>query len=500
DTIIEKITKDSVENVMHNSMIPYAEHVIKDRALPRVEDGLKPVQRRILFTMHELGLTPDKPHRKCARIVGDCLGKYHPHGESSVYDALTRMAQDFIMREKLVDGHGNFGSIDGDSPAAMRYTEAKMTPLALEMLKDLDKNTVPFVLNFEDELKEPDILPSKYPNLLVNGASGIAVGLATNIPPHNLAESIDATIAMLKNPEIKIESLIKILKGPDFPTGGIVLEIDELCEAYKTGRGKIKLRGKINVENSSAGRKLLVISEIPYQVSKSVMLEKIQRLTISRPELFNFIYSIRDESDRSGIRAVIEIKKDYDPEMAINLLYKYSDLQTTFGINIVAIAEGKPKQLNLKEVLFYYIKHQKNVTLNKAKYEVEKNKTKAHIMQGLIIALNNIDEVIKLIKESKTPTDAKKKLAKKFNFTEVQAQAILEIRLQRLTNLEIKTLKLDYEKLLKIIDELEQIINDEKVLISTIIKELLIIKKNNISSRRTIISSDEIEHFDDESF
>lgn len=500
DTIIERITKDSVENVMHNSMIPYAEHVIRDRALPRVEDGLKPVQRRILFTMHELGLTPDKPHRKCARIVGDCLGKYHPHGESSVYDALTRMAQDFIMSQKLVDGHGNFGSIDGDSPAAMRYTEAKMTPIALEMLKDLDKNTVPFVLNFEDELKEPDILPSKYPNLLVNGANGIAVGLATNIPPHNLNESIDATIAMLKNPDISLDSLLKIIIGPDFPTGGIVVKSDELYAAYKTGRGKIKVLAKLHIEESVSGRKLIVISEIPYQISKSTMLEKIQKLTITKPELFSFIFAIRDESDRTGIRAVIEIKKDIDPQIAINLLYKYSDLQVTFGINIVAIAEGKPKQLSLKELIFYYIKHQKTVTINKTKYEIEKNKSKAHIMQGLIIALNDIDEVINLIKSSKTPSDAKKRLIKQYQLTDIQAQAILEIRLQRLTNLEIKTLKSDYEKLVKLIAKLDLILNDESVLISTIIKELNEIKKNNSVNRKTIISDSQIEEFPDEDY
>ena len=339
----EVIIQQPMEEVMHDSMLPYSEYVILERALPRVEDGLKPVQRRILYTMMELGLSPDKPHRKCARIVGDCLGKYHPHGDTSVYDALARMAQPFVMRGLLVDGHGNFGSIDGDSPAAMRYTEARMTPLAMELLRDIDKETVPFRLNFDDSLKEPDMLPGRFPNLLVNGASGIAVGLATNIPPHNLREVISATIAQIDRPEITTRELMQYVKGPDFPTGGLLIDNGELERAYETGRGKLQVRARMSVEDGPAGRKLLVLTEMPYQVSKSALLERI--LKLSEDKKVNGIYDIRDESDRTGMRAVIELKRDVDPERTLRLLYKYSDLQTTFGVNMVAIADGKPRQL-----------------------------------------------------------------------------------------------------------------------------------------------------------
>ena len=336
----EEIIVKNMADVLHDSMIPYSEHVILERALPRVEDGLKPVQRRILFTMHELGNTADKPHRKCARIVGDCLGKYHPHGDSSVYDALARMAQSFVMRAPLVDGHGNFGSIDGDSPAAMRYTEARMTELAAQLLRDIDKDTVGFHLNFDDTQKEPDLLPARFPNLLVNGASGIAVGLATNIPPHNLGEAIDAAAALIDRPSIDTRGLMQFLKGPDFPTGGILAADGELLQAYETGRGKLQVRARLHLEDGSAGRKLIVITEIPYQVNKAAMLEKILKVSEEKKALFSGIYDIRDESDRTGMRAVIEVRKDADPEKLLNALYKYTDLQVTFGVNMVAIAGG----------------------------------------------------------------------------------------------------------------------------------------------------------------
>ena len=365
-----RILQTSLEDVMHQSMMPYAEHVILERALPRVEDGLKPVQRRILYTMMELGNTPDKPHRKCARIVGDCLGKYHPHGDTSVYDALVRMAQPFSLRGPMVDGHGNFGSIDGDSAAAMRYTEARMAPLALEMLRDIDKDTVPFSFNFDDTLKEPDMLPARYPNLLVNGASGIAVGLATNIPPHNLREAIDAAILLMDNPNATTRDIMQVMPAPDFPTGGRLIRNEEIERAYETGRGKLTLRAKVHIEEGGAGRKLIVITEVPYQVPKAAMLEKILRLSEEKKSLLGGIYDIRDESDRTGLRAVIELRRDVDPMAILAVLYKYSDLQVTFGVNMVAIAEGRPMQLGVKALLSYYIDHQKRVVTRRTRYEL----------------------------------------------------------------------------------------------------------------------------------
>lgn len=492
DEIIEKITQVALEDVMHRSIIPYAEHVILDRALPRVEDGLKPVQRRILYTMYELAITPDKPHRKCARIVGDCLGKYHPHGDTSVYDALTRMAQDFSMRYPLVDGHGNFGSIDGDSPAAMRYTEARMCQLTQEMLRDIEKNTVPFVLNFEDELQEPDLLPSRFPNLLVNGSNGIAVGLATNIPPHNIVESIDATIAMLKNPEITIDELMQYVKGPDFPTAGIILDSDEIKKAYSTGKGKIVNRARAHFEPSQGGRTQIVITEIPYQVNKSEMLEGIQKLTESGSALSGKIYSIRDESDRNGMRAVIETKKDVDPNQVLSILYKKSKMEKNFNVNIVAIADGKPKQLNLKEIIFYYIQHQKSILTNRSEYDLEKAKARLNILDGFLIALENIDEVIKVIRESKNPKIANAKLCERFELNKYQAQAILEMRLQRLTNLEVIAIEKEHTQLLKDISYLNSILSSESQLTKLLIKELDEIKNKNGDSRRTSIEKDKL--------
>ena len=483
----ENIVSVPMEEVMHMSMIPYAEHVIMDRAIPRVEDGMKPVQRRILFTMNELGITPDTPYRKCARIVGDCLGKYHPHGDSSVYDALVRLAQDFSMRGTLVDGHGNFGSVDGDSAAAMRYTEARMTPLAMLMLKDIDKDTVPFRLNFDDTLKEPDMLPASFPNLLVNGAGGIAVGLATNIPPHNLRESINAVIAQIDNPDITVDELMKIIPAPDFPTGGILLNTPELRTAYETGRGKLLLRAKTHIEDGSAGRKLIVITEIPYQVNKSAMLEKILRLSEEKKAALGCIYDIRDESDRTGMRAVIELRKDADVDKVLAYLFKYSDMQVTFGVNMVAIADGKPRLLSLRRMIRYYIRHRKNVITARTQYELDKAKARAHILEGLMIAVDNLDEVIQLIRKSENPKAAKAGLMERFGLTEIQAQAILDMRLQRLTGLEILALRKEYAELLKTIAELEAILNNEKKLMNVIKKELQAVADQFGDERRTTI-------------
>ena len=482
-----RIIDINMEDVMHNSMMPYAEHVILERALPRVEDGLKPVQRRILYTMMELGTTPDKPHRKCARIVGDCLGKYHPHGDSSVYGALVHMAQDFSMRCPLVDGHGNFGSIDGDGAAAMRYTEARMTPLAMEMLKDIEKDTVPFRLNFDDTLKEPDMLPARFPNLLVNGAGGIAVGLATNIPTHNLGEAVRAVIAQMENPDITLDELMQILPGPDFPTGGIVLNNEEIRRGYETGKGKLTLRARIHVEDGASGRKLLVITEIPYQVNKAAMLEKIQKLSEEKKAALSGIYDIRDESDRTGMRAVVELKRDVDPMRVLAYLYKYSDLQVTFGVNMVAIVGGKPKQLSLKELIASYIEYQKRVVTRRTEYELKQAKARAHVLEGLMIALDNLDEVIALIRASKSPKEARIGLMERFALTEIQAQAILDMRLQRLTNLEIEALRKEYADILKLIARLEGILKSGKKLTDVIRKEMEAIAQEYADERRTTL-------------
>ena len=483
----EEIIQRNMEDVMHESMMPYSEHVILERALPRVEDGLKPVQRRILYTMHELGNTPDKPHRKCARIVGDCLGKYHPHGDSSVYDALARMAQPFVMRAMLVDGHGNFGSIDGDSPAAMRYTEARMTDAAMAMLEGIEKDTVGFHLNFDDTQREPDLLPARFPNLLVNGASGIAVGLATSIPPHNLGEAIDATIAQIDNPRITAREIMQIMPAPDFPTGGVLAMDDELTQAYETGRGKLKVRAKVHIEDGSAGRKLIVVDEVPYQVNKAAMLEKVLRVSEEKKGVFSGIYDIRDESDRMGMRAVVEVRKDADPEKILNALYKYTDFQVTFGVNMVAIAEGKPRQMGIREIIGHYIQHQKNVVTRRTQYELQQAEARAHILEGLIIAVDNLDEVIKLIRGSKTPKEARDKLMERFALTQVQAQAILDMRLQRLTNLEVLSLRKEYEDLTKLIANLKAILSSERKLMGVIKKELEQVRERFADARRTLL-------------
>ena len=431
----------SMSEVLHESMIPYTECVVMDRALPRVEDGLKPVQRRILYSMLELGVTPDKPYRKSARIVGDCLGKYHPHGDSSVYDAMCRMAQDWVLRAPLVDGHGNFGSIDGDSPAAMRYTETRMTPLALELMRDLDKDTVRWSLNFDDTLKEPDMFPGRFPNLLINGATGIAVGVATNIPPHNVGETIDGVVAYINNPNIKLDQMMKIIKGPDFPSGGEIIDEDGgLEQAYRTGKGKILIRSKVFIEKSG-DKSNIVITQLPYQVNKAQLLQKIAELKEQNKDKFASITEIRDESDRNGMRAVIRLKKEADPKKILEQLFKATNLQISYGINMVAIAGGKPKLLGLLDIISYYAQYQREIIVRRTKYELNQARERAHIVEGLLIAIKNIDEVIKIIKKSATTTEAKQRLRDRFSLSEKQAQAILDMRLARLVHLEVDKLE-----------------------------------------------------------
>ena len=477
----------SMDDVMHQSMLPYAEHVILERALPRVEDGLKPVQRRILYTMMELSLAPDKPHRKSARIVGDCLGKYHPHGDTSVYDAMVRMAQDFNMRVPLVDGHGNFGSMDGDTAAAMRYTEARMTPAAMQLLRDIDKDTVKFGLNFDDTLKEPDLLPGRFPNLLINGSNGIAVGLTTSILPHNPHEAIDAVIARIKNPEITVDELMKIMPCPDFPTGGYIINSPEIKASYETGRGKLINRAKTHFEPLKNGKTNIVITEFPYQVNKASALEKILGLVQTKKVQFSGISDIRDESDRTGIRAVIEVKKDADPQKVLNALFKYSDLQKTASVIMVAIADGKPKLLSLPEMLDYYIKHQENVVTRRCSSELEQAERRAHILQGLMIALLNIDEVIALIRASKSPKEAKQGLMERFDLTAIQADAILDLRLQRLTNLEQLEIERECKDTEKQIKRLKDILGSKSKLDKLIVDELTEIRGIIDSERRTVL-------------
>ena len=452
----------SIEEVMPGSMLPYAEFVILDRALPRVEDGLKPVQRRILYTMYEMGLTPEKPHKKSARIVGDCMGKYHPHGDSSVYDAMVRMAQPFNMRMTLVNGHGNFGSVDGDPAAAMRYTEARLEPLALELLKDLDMETVPFSFNFDDSLLEPDLLPGHFPNLLVNGANGIAVGLATNIPTHNLGEVIDGCCAYIDKPAMSLNEMMKYIPGPDFSTGGYIIA-NELKQAYETGKGKITMRAKYNVEQGEYGKKLIVITELPYQTNKAELLRKIMLLREDKKELLSGIAEIVDESDRSGMRAVIAVKKDGDVDAILNFLFKYTDLQCTFGINMVAIAGGKPRQLGLLDIIKYYTQYQRSVVLRRCKYELKEALARCHILEGLIIGVHNVDEVVKIIKTSESTPDARRRLMERFELSEKQAQAILDLRLARLAKLEVTKLEKELADLRKRIEELEKIIADKNL-------------------------------------
>lgn len=480
-----RILPIEIAEEMKKSYIDYSMSVIVGRALPDVRDGLKPVHRRILYSMSELNLTPDKPYRKSARIVGDVLGKYHPHGDTAVYHAMVRMAQDFSTRGLLVDGHGNFGSVDGDAPAAMRYTEAKMSKLSLELLRDIEKETVDFVPNFDESLKEPSVLPSRYPNLLVNGSNGIAVGMATSIPPHNLGEVIDATVHLIDNEECSVDDLMQFIKGPDFPTSAIIMGKESISEAYRTGRGKVKVRARAVIEELPKGKQQIVVTEIPYQVNKAKLVERIAELV--KDKKIEGISDLRDESNRNGMRIVIELKRDVNANIVLNNLYKHSQMEDTFSVIMLALVNGQPKVLNLKQILYHYVQHQKDVVTRRTKFELNKAEARAHILEGLRIALDNIDAVISLIRGSKTTQEAKTGLMDKFGLTDIQAQAILDMRLQRLTGLERDKIESEYEELIKKINRLKEILANERLLLNVIKEEMLIIKENYADERRTEI-------------
>ncbi len=477
----------NINDEMKKSYIDYAMSVIVGRALPDVRDGLKPVHRRILYAMRELGLTPDKSYRKSARIVGDVLGKYHPHGDAAVYDTMVRLAQDFSIRYPLIDGHGNFGSIDGDSAAAMRYTEARLSPLAMELLTDIDKETVDFVPNFDETIEEPAVLPSRFPNLLVNGSSGIAVGMATNIPPHNIGEIIDGVVMMIDNPEITIKELMQVIKGPDFPTAGLIMGREGIRSAYKTGRGRIKIRAKANIEKVNDSKKRIIVTEIPYQVNKAKLIEKIAELV--REKKIDGIADLRDESDRKGMRIVIELKRNTNPKIILNQLYKHTQMQVTFGVIMLALVDGEPRILNLKQMIYHYLMHQKDVVIRRTRFELRKAEARAHILEGFKIALDNLDAVIKLIRQSHTVKEAKNGLMENFDLTEKQAQAILDMRLQKLTGLEREKIEEEYRELLEKISYYKTVLNDEALVFKIIKEELLEIKKKYNDKRRTRITS-----------
>ncbi|MEG1004022.1 DNA gyrase subunit A [Clostridium sp.] len=481
-----KVIPVDIKNEMKKCYIDYAMSVIVGRALPDVRDGLKPVHRRILFSMQELGLAPEKGYRKCARIVGEVLGKYHPHGDTSVYDALVRMAQDFSMRYMLVDGHGNFGSVDGDSAAAMRYTEAKMNKIASQMLRDITKNTVDFIPNFDGEEKEPSVLPARFPNLLVNGSSGIAVGMATNIPPHNLGEVIDGTIMLIDNPELEILDLMTVIKGPDFPTGATIMGKSGIRSAYETGRGKVIVRAEAEIEEEN-NRHKIIVTELPYQVNKARLIENIADLV--KDKKINGISDLRDESDRDGMRIVIELKRDANPSVVLNLLYKHTKMQDTFGVTMLALVDNEPQVLNLKQILNHYIAFQKEVITRRTVFELNKAEARAHILEGLKIALDNIDQVISIIRGSKTTEIAKNTLIERFSLSEKQAQSILEMRLRRLTGLERDKIEEEYNELMKEIEYLNSILASEEKLFTVIKDELLEIKNRYNDERRTKIEN-----------
>ena len=487
-TIFEKIVPVSLEEEMKSSYIDYSMSVIVARALPDVRDGLKPVHRRVLYGMHELGMSHNKPYKKSARIVGEVLGKYHPHGDTAVYDSMVRMVQDFSLRYPLVDGQGNFGSVDGDSPAAMRYTEARLARISEEMLRDLDKNTVDFAPNFDDSLQEPVVLPSYLPNLLINGSSGIAVGMATNIPPHNISEVIDGLIALIKSPDITSDKLMKYITAPDFPTGGIIYGYAGVKEAYLTGRGKIIVRAKANIETLKNGRENIIITELPYQVNKANLIEKIAELV--RASKINDISNIRDESDRDGMRVVIELKRDAQPPVVLNQLFKHTQMQTTFGVIMLALVNGIPKVLTLKETMQHFIAHRMDVLIKRTKYELDAAERRAHILEGYIIALDNIDEVIDTIKKSRDTETAKNNLMRKFKLSEIQSKAILDMRLQRLTGLERKKIEDEYKDVIKLIEKLKSILESEEKRYLIIKDELLLIKERYGDERRTEVIHD----------
>ena len=496
DKIFDKIHDVDLIKTMEDSYIDYAMSVIAARALPDVRDGLKPVQRRVLFSMIELNNGPDKPHRKCARIVGDTMGKYHPHGDSSIYGALVNMAQEWSTRYPLVDGHGNFGSVDGDGAAAMRYTEARLSKISMEMTADINKDTVDFVPNFDETEKEPAVLPSRYPNLLANGTTGIAVGMATNIPPHNLREIINAVTRMIDNQvnegrNTEIEELLSIVKGPDFPTGGIILGTRGIDEAYRTGRGKVIVRGVTEIEALPNGKSQIIVTELPYMVNKAKLIEKIADLV--HEKRIDGITAIRDESSRVGMRIVVELRRDINANVTLNLLYKHTQLQDTFGVNMLALVGGEPKVLNLYEMLYHYLNHQKEVVTRRTKYDLNKAKERDHILQGLLIALDHIDEVIKIIRSSQTTAEAKERLKEVFGLSEAQVQAIVDMKLRALTGLEREKLEKEHQELMIKIAELEAILADEKLLLGVIREEIEIIAVKYGDERRSTIGFDEYD-------
>ena len=496
DKIFDQIHDVDLKKTMESSYIDYAMSVIAQRALPDVRDGLKPVQRRVLYSMIELNNGPDKPHRKCARIVGDTMGKYHPHGDSSIYGALVNMAQDWSFRYPLVDGHGNFGSVDGDSAAAMRYTEARLSKISMEMLADIGKDTVDFVPNFDETEKEPTVLPSRFPNLLVNGTTGIAVGMATNIPPHNLREVINGVVKIIDNQVLEdrgtdIEELLTIVKGPDFPTGGTILGTAGINEAYRTGRGKVRVRAVTSIEPMQNGKNRIVVTELPYMVNKARLIEKIAELV--RDKKIDGITDLRDESDRQGMRICIELRRDVNPNVVLNLLYKHTQLQDTFGVIMLALVDNQPKVLNLYEMLNYYLIHQEEVVTRRTKYDLNKAEERAHILQGLLTALDNIDEVINIIRSSKNTQEAKERLMERFSLTDVQAQAIVDMRLRALTGLEREKLENEYAELMERITELKAILADKKKLLGVIREEILLIADKYGDDRRTSIGFDEYD-------
>lgn len=493
-TIFDKVQEVDLVEKMEKSYIDYAMSVIAARALPDIRDGLKPVQRRILYAMIELNNGPDKPHRKCARIVGDTMGKYHPHGDSSIYEALVKLAQQWSTRYPLIDGHGNFGSVDGDGAAAMRYTEARLSKISMEMLADINKNTVNFTPNFDESEKEPTVLPSRYPNLLVNGTSGIAVGMATNIPPHNLNEIIDAVVKLIDNQVLEdrdtsIEELLEIVKGPDFPTGATILGRRGIEEAYRTGRGKIKVRAVTDIEPMNSGKQRIVVTELPYMVNKAKLIEKIASLV--KEKKIEGIAELRDESDRNGMRICIELKKDVNANVLLNQLYKHTQMQDTFGVNALALVNGEPKVLNLHDMVYYYLEHQKEVITRRTQYELNKAKERAHILEGLLKALDHIDEVIQIIRSSENGAKAKINLIERFGLSDAQAQAIIDMRLKALTGLEREKLENEYNELMARIAELQAILNDEKQLLGVIREEILITKEKFGDARRTEIGFDD---------
>ena len=481
---------------MRTSFLDYAMSVIVSRALPDVRDGLKPVHRRILYSMHDLGMHSDKPFKKSARIVGDVIGKYHPHGDSAVYETMVRMAQDFNYRYMLVDGHGNFGSIDGDGAAAMRYTEARMSKISMELLRDINKDTIDYQDNYDGEEKEPVVMPSRFPNLLVNGTSGIAVGMATNIPPHQLGEVIDGVLAISHDPEISIQELMDIIHGPDFPTGGLILGRSGIRKAYETGRGSIKVRAKVKIEEKANGKEVIIVNEIPYQVNKARLIERIAELV--REKKIDGITDLRDESDREGLRIVIEVRRDANANVLLNNLYKHTALQTSFGINTLALVDGQPKVLNLKQCLVYYLDHQRVIIRRRTEFELRKAEARAHILEGLRIALDNLDAVINLIRNSQTTDIAREGLMTTFNLSEKQAQAILDMRLQRLTGLEREKIEEEFQSLVQLIAELKAILADDEKILEIIREELTEIKERFNDKRRTEIVAAGIEDIEDE--